>query len=321
MSGIARTSAECVRNLSDIAPAVFSPGYRDAVSQRACFVPVIAKTLTSMLNKTSSQSLQRRLSALQGLAISQYGDNLTCGASNTPDTRSMIKCLLWRILQKGVYRPQAARKLSPLDFTLGTTEGDSPMLNEDPSIAHSWGSIDVPDLEEGDYNDDDDDDSALTFPEDEYCAHDPGNDMDMDDTDNFSDMLENSNSNDNNDYSTESLDAAGIHSLPDSSLLDEHEQSENLMTDIPRSSPPLLSTAAATAAFSSSPLTLNDDDLILCPSAEEPDIGLLFSDLPELETSSARPVVAPLHDVYMGNTTESGDGDGDGDGDDEMLYD
>lgn len=29
MSGIVRTSAECIQNLSDIAPAVFSPGYHD----------------------------------------------------------------------------------------------------------------------------------------------------------------------------------------------------------------------------------------------------------------------------------------------------
>lgn len=259
-----------------------------------------------MLNETSSQSLQQRLSALQGFAISQYGDNLNCGASSTPDTRSMIKCLLWRTLQKGVYRPEAARKLSPIDFTMGTTERDSPMLDEDPLIDHSRGSINVFDLEEGDYNDDDDD-PTLTFPEDEYCSHDPENDMDMDDTDDFSDMLENSN--DDNDHSIESLDAE-INSLPDSSLLDEHEQSEN-MTNIPRSS---LALSTAAAAFSSSPLTLNDDDIIPCPSTKEPDIGLLFSDLPELETSSARAVVAPFHDVYIGNNTENGDSD-------EMLYD
>ncbi|KAL2013859.1 hypothetical protein VTN00DRAFT_1384 [Thermoascus crustaceus] len=304
MGGIERSSAECIRNLSDIAPAVFSPGYRDAVSQRACFVPVIAKAMSSMLSETNSQSLQQRLFALQESAISQYGDNLNHGDSSTPDTRSMIKCLLWRIVQKGVYRPEAARKLSPIDFTMGITERDYPMLENHSSIDYSRGSIDVFDLEESDYHDfhdynDDDDDSTLSFPEDEYCSHDPDDYMDY-----FSDMLENSN--DNAD------DVGPKGEKDDSSILDEHEQSENMLS-IPRSS---LSLSTAAAAFSSSPLTLNDDDIIPSPSTErEPDVGLLFSDLPELETSSARAVVAAFHDIYIENNTENGNSD------EEMLYD
>lgn len=249
-----------------------------------------------MLNMASSEFLRQKLSALQESCESQYYHNLNRETLSTPNLRSMIRRLLWRISQKGLYNPEASRKLSPINFA-GIMECDYPMLDGDSSIDSSGGSNQI----ERDHYDfpADNDNSSSTLLEDGYCSIDLENDIDG--SDSFDEILENSNSDNDLESKEEENDS------PDSSTI--LEQSENI-TSVPLSG---VSTTPA-FSFSSSPLTLNDD--LPCPSVgSEPDAGLLFSDPPELETPPARAFTATFHDSNVGKSTDNGDSD------EEMLYD
>lgn len=80
------------------------------MSQRAGYMPVIAKSITAMLGKTNSTRLQERHKLL-GEAYRARAGTASDGTTTGLDTRSTLKCLLWMSLQRGVYDPGAARRL------------------------------------------------------------------------------------------------------------------------------------------------------------------------------------------------------------------
>ncbi|KAJ9303692.1 hypothetical protein DTO217A2_6801 [Paecilomyces variotii] len=107
--GVESIKEETIYKLSDVAPTVFSPGYREAMQQRACFIPVIAKAMSSIIKTVDILTSSQRLSSLQGHYASHHGTDLDI--DEVPNGKAMLKSLLWKIAQKGVYRVKAARKM------------------------------------------------------------------------------------------------------------------------------------------------------------------------------------------------------------------
>ncbi|KAJ9243742.1 hypothetical protein DTO169E5_2371 [Paecilomyces variotii] len=107
--GVESIKEETIYKLSDVAPTVFSPGYREAMQQRACFIPVIAKAMSSIIETVDILTSSQRLSSLQGHYASQHGTDLDI--DEVLNGKAMLKSLLWKIAQKGVYRVKTARKM------------------------------------------------------------------------------------------------------------------------------------------------------------------------------------------------------------------
>ncbi|KAE8411860.1 hypothetical protein BDV36DRAFT_301437 [Aspergillus pseudocaelatus] len=101
-----------LRSLSRIAPSVFSLRYREAMNERSQLIPLIAKSMCSILKSTRNKSLQDKAAALE---VSQR--HRLEGLSTVPDVmdlKTIIMTSLWCIAQKRLYKPEASQKLSPL---------------------------------------------------------------------------------------------------------------------------------------------------------------------------------------------------------------
>lgn len=79
------------------------------MQQRACFIPVIAKAMSSIIETVDILTSSQRLSSLQGHYASQHGTDLDI--DEVLNGKAMLKSLLWKIAQKGVYRVKATRKM------------------------------------------------------------------------------------------------------------------------------------------------------------------------------------------------------------------
>ena len=82
------------------------------MNQRSQFIPSIASSLASMLERSGNPALQHKRSLLES-SYRPQPDSFP-----NPDTsvvRTSIKRSLWRIAQKGLYKPEASRDLRPLE--------------------------------------------------------------------------------------------------------------------------------------------------------------------------------------------------------------
>ncbi|KAI9693432.1 MAG: hypothetical protein M1820_009308 [Bogoriella megaspora] len=124
--------------LADIAPALFSPGYLAAAAQRSAFIPTIARALSTKIAMNAvDPGLRQKLARLQQPAGACAAD--VGGLANEPNERTSnepaaknnvdtpndapeqqrklhdgITSRLWRMVQNGVFDPNAAKKLKPL---------------------------------------------------------------------------------------------------------------------------------------------------------------------------------------------------------------
>ncbi|KAI9930855.1 hypothetical protein MW887_010506 [Aspergillus wentii] len=169
-----RSKKERSQCLSEIAPAVFSRGYREAMSQRSQFIPLIAKSLSSILDRTTDPNLLPKISALKSLNHSR-SEGLP--PSNAMDTRNAIKSSLWSIAQKQLYNPKASRNLSPLET--------APIHDEEhPTLEGSLLAVSITD--EADYAWDGDEDDTLNYDSDSL---DPQEHFEIWETENGDDTL------------------------------------------------------------------------------------------------------------------------------------
>lgn len=156
-----------------------------SIRQRAGFIPVVAKSIASIVNKSASEDIRQKVTSLKNFFGENYeGTPMHRPPSEVPDLRSMVKCLLWTSLQRGVYDPKAARKLSPITLDDSKSEDDSSMLEDQLSIPGSDNALSTSLDIESDYADtnaDDDDDYERTLFEEELCFPFPDSGSDSDD--------------------------------------------------------------------------------------------------------------------------------------------
>lgn len=87
------------KRLESVAPSLWSPGYLEAISSRAVFLPTISHAFSNVAcTHAKSASLRPKLARLDGAQSAQNGMSIR----------------LWRLLQSGLYKEEAARSLSPL---------------------------------------------------------------------------------------------------------------------------------------------------------------------------------------------------------------
>lgn len=126
--GIAVNRKDSFQSLSGIAPALWSPGYLPAVAERAVFVPTISHALAAICsgpakagplqsmtdkpaNQTSEQSLAINTSQLKA-------------RSCTREMYDVWSSRVWQALGRGLYDPEAARRLKPLALHNGHLTGE-----------------------------------------------------------------------------------------------------------------------------------------------------------------------------------------------------
>ncbi|KAJ5614340.1 hypothetical protein N7528_007994 [Penicillium herquei] len=110
-----QTHGDNLRNLRELAPAVFNPKYREAVNQRAASIPAITKAITSMLKNNSNPDLQPKF-------------------ADSPQERiEWIKNSLWCKSQTLLPRPGPPRRRNR--FFPPRLPASSPRVNIDADVA------------------------------------------------------------------------------------------------------------------------------------------------------------------------------------------
>ncbi|KAA8649141.1 uncharacterized protein ATNIH1004_005036 [Aspergillus tanneri] len=98
--------------LSQIAPSVFNPGYREAMSQRSQFIPSLAKSMASIFNFNRDQRLQQMVNEPRFAHQHQLDDSFP--DTSTVNIRRKFRVSLWIIARKQLYKPHNSQKFSPL---------------------------------------------------------------------------------------------------------------------------------------------------------------------------------------------------------------
>ncbi|KAI9371554.1 hypothetical protein BJX61DRAFT_543564 [Aspergillus egyptiacus] len=143
--------AESYHSLSEIAPAIFKPRYErlhpsasyytSAMNQRSRLIPSIAKSLASMIELSDDQDPKEKFSVLE--APHTFSSGAQSGATQTEDTKRILKTKLWRIAQRGLLKAPTPKQLcTPRRFFDLQHESehdrrsqDEPLLSETASEA------------------------------------------------------------------------------------------------------------------------------------------------------------------------------------------
>ncbi|KAJ5191034.1 uncharacterized protein N7498_010019 [Penicillium cinerascens] len=102
-----------LKSLSNLAPAVFNPGYREAMHQRAASNPIISKALISMLERSSNPIIQSKVTTLLQQSNNPNEGTPQPGLHKT-SLYSTIHSSLWRIAQQRTRRPKVQKGTSAL---------------------------------------------------------------------------------------------------------------------------------------------------------------------------------------------------------------
>lgn len=124
------------------------------MNQRSQFIPSIATSISSILERTKNPALQLRRSVLEPSTDPNRPDPSFASHKST-SLRTTLKQSLWRSAQKHLYKAEASKRLSPLDFT-SVSDSTNQILEEDtalflPSTAGEIDYADYPDDYDSDY--------------------------------------------------------------------------------------------------------------------------------------------------------------------------
>ncbi|KAK5008323.1 hypothetical protein LTR28_004136 [Elasticomyces elasticus] len=141
-AGIKVTSTESFARLSQIAPALWSPGHLpltlppiQAVSSRAVFLPTLSYALShNVYAGARSSALRDKLEDLarqesSGVLGSCENDDGRRSAGRPKQEKDglqkAVSVRLWQMMQRRLHDPQAARRLKPLQLATPGTQGDA----------------------------------------------------------------------------------------------------------------------------------------------------------------------------------------------------
>ncbi|EER43567.1 conserved hypothetical protein [Histoplasma capsulatum H143] len=125
-------------SLQEFAPSLFVPGYDDNVLQRARFIPMISKGIAAMLDNVPRPNAGAQLERAVIGSICSERKFESSGTSNdfthTKNTKSALKTLLWKSMQRRLFTPEAARQL-PSVITPLKLKNNGPSQNTIPAIS------------------------------------------------------------------------------------------------------------------------------------------------------------------------------------------
>ncbi|CAG8176370.1 unnamed protein product [Penicillium nalgiovense] len=98
-----------LKSLADISPAVFNPGYRDAMNQRGVTIPIITKAISSMLTGNNDPSTKAKLADLLELTRSHQPEELPI-QPQFPSCGTAVLSSLWRVAQKNVPKTKPIKR-------------------------------------------------------------------------------------------------------------------------------------------------------------------------------------------------------------------
>ncbi|EAS33112.2 uncharacterized protein CIMG_04136 [Coccidioides immitis RS] len=133
--------------LSNLASRILNLEYNRAIAQRISLIPVIAKGIHSLLSTTQSPELKSRLGSLARTYFDRYcfQDSSVSGTTNpTPDTRTILKCLLWTNAQNGLSSSNLMSKLSPLQTGIPCSISPSRGWTHYDSLPETKPTMDTP---------------------------------------------------------------------------------------------------------------------------------------------------------------------------------
>ncbi|KFZ22742.1 hypothetical protein V502_02783 [Pseudogymnoascus sp. VKM F-4520 (FW-2644)] len=137
------------RPLSRIMPLLWSPGFKNTVSERCAFLNTISTTLSSLSKTSQLPSLQQKLTT-----IHETGPARSAG-TQPPRLNQTIQAHVFRMMQTSLYEPIASRRLRPSVIEESGEEARSgpPSRDCDNSgplrVDIENGSDDVVDVDEG----------------------------------------------------------------------------------------------------------------------------------------------------------------------------
>ncbi|KFX96071.1 hypothetical protein O988_05502 [Pseudogymnoascus sp. VKM F-3808] len=136
--------------LSSIMPLLWSPGFKNAISERCAFLNTISSTLASLSKTGQLPSLQNKLTKIH------ENDPNRSAEGNSPCLNHSIQAHVIRMMQTALYEPIASRRLRPsVVEESGGEEARSGPPSRDyensgpPQMGMRTGSDDVVDGDEG----------------------------------------------------------------------------------------------------------------------------------------------------------------------------
>ncbi|KFY55227.1 hypothetical protein V497_07115 [Pseudogymnoascus sp. VKM F-4516 (FW-969)] len=136
--------------LSSIMPLLWSPGFKNTISERCAFLNTISSTLTSLSKTGQLPSLQNKLTK-----IHENDPNRSAGG-NSPRLNHSIQAHVFRMMQTALYEPIASRRLRPsvIEESGGEEARSGPPSRDyensgSPQVGIRTGSDDVVDGDEG----------------------------------------------------------------------------------------------------------------------------------------------------------------------------
>ncbi|KAL9115532.1 MAG: hypothetical protein Q9227_000853 [Pyrenula ochraceoflavens] len=121
------TEESFTTSLREICPAVFDPGYFEAMIIHANHIPVLASSVSSIINAAKHPSLLRVKSELahQGQISNTNPDNRILVEMSEEESVYLAQSVnTWKLLQTNLRRPGPSRKLSRLTLVTGFSNTD-----------------------------------------------------------------------------------------------------------------------------------------------------------------------------------------------------
>ncbi|KEQ73424.1 hypothetical protein M436DRAFT_46784 [Aureobasidium namibiae CBS 147.97] len=125
LSGFRVTEKSSFKHLHDICPAMWSPGHVEALASRAVFLPTVSHAISNSISQRArSFSLREKLKEIA------RQEHLTASSGSRFEPRAIQKAVgirLWRLTQRRLRDPSAAKKLQPIrtsDTITSTSEQD-----------------------------------------------------------------------------------------------------------------------------------------------------------------------------------------------------
>nr|POE85516.1 hypothetical protein CFP56_43832 [Quercus suber] len=110
VDGVQPDDKNSLLRLSNIAPALFSPGYLSNISSRAVFIPLLSHALLSVGFKHAySSSLRSKFTQLL-----HVDSNMTATAQHEDPEQETIASKLFDLVRRGLFNPKASRRLQPI---------------------------------------------------------------------------------------------------------------------------------------------------------------------------------------------------------------
>ncbi|KAI3162076.1 hypothetical protein DTO039G3_8013 [Penicillium roqueforti] len=105
-----------IKSFADIFPAVFDPGYRDAMNQRGVTIPMITKAISSLVVGNKNLSTKAKLADLLELTSSHQTGDLAI-QPQLPSCNNAVFSSLWCVAQNNVPRIKPRRRGVSMLFT------------------------------------------------------------------------------------------------------------------------------------------------------------------------------------------------------------